>query len=63
MIINVISFRAVGYILYNVIIIIIIIIIIRRFADCTAEEYMNYLPLKITIFIRIISHCTVYKNI
>jgi len=24
----------------------------------TAEECMNYLPLKITIFIRIISHCT-----
>ena len=32
-----------------------------------AEECMNYLPLKITIFIRIISHCTqlslnVYKK-
>ena len=24
----------------------------------TAEECVNYLPLKITIFIRIISHCT-----
>ena len=24
----------------------------------TAEKCMNYLPLKITIFIRIISHCT-----
>ena len=24
----------------------------------TAEECMNYLPLKITICIRIISHCT-----
>jgi hypothetical protein len=29
----------------------------------TAEECMNYLPLKITIFIRIISHCTQQKSI